>query len=410
MEKEIISLNSAENFTLLSGLAQPLDEKGWSRIYLTPRGRPKSIVFVFDSVGNRLLHELQPGVAISLWRSLKDEFIDGIKYKAYAISDQAKNCRFQATFTFGDVKIPDATLDLRISVSQSDDVAISVVEGGDPVKELCRSVKSHLDRVFTEIQFEDIDSLQQFAEGVHAYVHATRVEHPYLVLEQVTIQYNLPKSIEEAFGQIQEERIKRKTLAEKSQREYAEAEEKRRLERLRQEAQLELDELELERLGFTDASFRLLMRDPEKRTQYLDKLYDHRMALLKRSQEQDVELINMQLETIRKFRDRVLDESSSIEELQQLLKLVSRTRLSQPEGPVLSTVVQGEFPSVSQLKDRTAEESAPLLSDNAFQEPEEPASSEEEAEENRPEVLEPTKPKRSRRRPRASNGDEASDS
>lgn len=428
MPKEIVNLNNPENFTVLSGLARPLDQKGWSRFYLTPRGQPKSVVFVFDSVSRALLYELQPGTAVSLWKSLGDEFISRIEYEAYAISDQAKNFRFQTEFVFGDAKIPDATLDVRISVSQPDDVAISVAEGGDPAKELCWAVKSHLDRVFTEIQFEDIDSLQQFADGVHSAVRSTRIDHPYLVLEHTTIQYSLPKSIEEAFEEIQEERVKRKTIIEKSKREYAETEQKRRIEKLSRETQLEIDELELERLGITDARIRLLMRDPEKRAQYLEELYKHQMDLLRHSQAQDKELIDMKLETIRRFRDRVLDESSDIKDLQQLLNLVGQTVLPTSERHILSTVVPGGLAAIPQLEDKTFREEGALPSDEESQESEEPTSSTTpEALEQEEEASPPVKPKRRRRRPRsltrstqiaqdaeteesATDGDEESDS
>ena len=163
MSNEVVTLNSSENFTVVSGLVQCLDERGWDKIWKPLAGRPKSTVFVFDAVNNRLLYELDSNDRVSLKSRLLDP-LQGIRYKAFAVSAQSKTFRFQTEFIFGDTKVPRTILETRFHVTQSDDVAISVAEGGDPVKEVCNSIKSYLDVAFKEICLENIDSLQHFTD------------------------------------------------------------------------------------------------------------------------------------------------------------------------------------------------------------------------------------------------------
>ena len=121
---------------------------------------------------------------------------------------------------------------------------------------------------------------------------------------------------------------------------------------MKRQAELELDELELSRLGITDPRIRLLMRDPKKRMEYLDQIYQQQMDLIKQSTEQDKDMLHIRLDTIEKFRDKALSEFSGVEELEQLLSLISQTTGIPSSQSILSSVTTSDSRAFPQLEEK----------------------------------------------------------
>jgi hypothetical protein len=313
----IINFEDEQNFTLAAALVQELDDSAWSQKKLggAPMGRARSKVFVFDSVTNRKLYELGPDEKISLGDIAKDK-LRKVVYRAFAVSQQIQSFQLASPFHFGNVKFPEVLLDLQIKTDNFEDVAINVIEDNDPVRELCNKVKSKLDLKFKAIKFEDIDNVYEFTTSVYDTVEELNISHPYIELVSTGIQLNIPKSIEDAFEEIQSQRIKAKTT-----------EEKFIADKVEKETSLSINELELTRLGITDANVRLVMGDPIKRELYLEQLYEKQMELLEHSKDKEKQRIEMNLETIRQFRDKVIDDQTDLDELKALLRVTEDTSL-----------------------------------------------------------------------------------
>ena len=153
-------------------------------------------------------------------------------------------------------------------------------------------------------------------------------------------------------------------------------------------------------MGIKDARTRLLLRDPEKRAEYVEELYRHQMELLHHSQDQDKELIDLQMETIRTYRDKALDETADIEDLKKLLSLVGST-VSAPTGvhPLSDVKPEDEEAKTSHLLETDAieGESVADTDEKPPEQEESPQDSEEKDADKEPEK----KPARRRRRPRS---------
>jgi hypothetical protein len=206
---------------------------------------------------------------------------------------------------------------------------------------------------FKKIYLGNIDKLQDFMDQMHETVESvqTKVSHPYLTLEGITAQVELPKEVEDAFQRRHEELIKHKEAVESKEHEYVQKQEEYKVKKLEQSEQFELDELELKRLGVTSVQVRLLMRDPQKRAEYLDQLYQQQMDLMEQGRKQNKELLDMRLNTIEKYRDKVMSEHSGISDLIQLLNIIGQTTATSPGTNMFSVVgadlAQETFPQVT---------------------------------------------------------------
>jgi hypothetical protein len=416
MSNEVLDLSTQDNFTLQSGLVHQLSEEGWNRIWKPLAGHPKSTVFVFDRINNGLIYKLGSNDRVSI-RSRLVHPVAGVKYKAFAVSNQSKTFCFQAEFIFGDTKPLRTMLQIRIRINdkedneKQDDLAIAFVDGADPVRELCYSIKAYLDVAFKKIYLGSIDSLQAFMDQMHETIEAVQaqVSHPYLTLESTTAQLELPKEIEDAFQRRHEERIKHKEAVESKEHEYIQKQEVYKVKKLEQSEQFDLDELELKRLGVTSVQVRLLMRDPQKRAEYLDQLYQQQMDLIEQGRKQNKELLDIRLDTIEKYRDKVMSEHSGIGDLIQLLNLISQTTATSPGTNMFDVVgadiAQKAFPQVTS-GDTSKAETRQTDSDesSAHQRPEGTPIAENVSDKDMNPHDTPTAPKPKRRQRRFSSG------
>jgi hypothetical protein len=234
----ILNLTRSTHFTLHSGLVRPLDSSPGD----IPKARYGSLVCVFDRKDDRLLYQLEPNDPIpSVGRlGLRFGFLGGTEFKVFAVSRLSKTFLFQTDFTFDDIKIPTVIFETRIGIKEpAADIAVAIVEGEDPLRDLCNSIKSSLDSKSRQIRFENTDRLEQFLDEFDAAVRGMKEENRYLKLECIDIQYNIRQFFKETLEKIQKK-----------------------------------------------------------------------------------ELMDMRLETIRKFRDKILSEHSEIEDIQQILDLV----------------------------------------------------------------------------------------
>lgn len=358
MTEQVFNLDNTDNFTEKSGLVQEIEQGGWRLPWRPLVGRPKSTVYVFNASTRSQLYKLAFEEQVELKNKMTD-MLRGVKYAVYAASEQHKTLRFKTEFMLGDTTIPDMILELQISTNRPDDTVIAVVEGGDPVKELCHSVKSKLDSSLlgspiAEDDLQDINSLQQFVDSVGAVVNDTKVDHPYLSLEKITAQgllKSVTRVLQESQKQKREEAQRRQRAIENPEEEVRKIEQEYRLKKLEKRLELELNEFELKRLGITDARIRLIMGDPDNRAQYLKELYQQQMALFVEGQKQDRELHDLRLEIIRAFQERVLDEHSNIDDLRQILILTDKSTTAQPREFLNSVIPDGEQQTIVELTD-----------------------------------------------------------
>lgn len=210
MSVEILNLDSQKNFTRESGVVLELDAG------VVPVGRPKSKVFVFDKAGRNLRFALDDREHIGLKDRLSDK-LGKTEYMAIASSTLTKTFRFTTDFSFGDLKVADVMVEARLMGKAPDEIAIAYAENGDPVRDICYKIKAHLSRVFTEIRLENLDNLQQFADGVFHRVEDMKIDDPYLSVEGVSVQYKLPTDIEQAFEEIHKQRIEQKKAKERAE-------------------------------------------------------------------------------------------------------------------------------------------------------------------------------------------------
>lgn len=332
MSTEIPNLDNAMNFTKTSGIVFQLGDG------VPPVGRPMSKVLVFDKLGRNLKYFLNDGQTLGLAKHVLDK-VNKAQYLVVSVTTLSKFFRFKTDFNFGDLKVSDVMVETRLKTAKPDEIAVGYAEDGDPVKDICYMIKAHLSKVFTEIRLEDLDNLQEFTDGVSKRVREMKISHPYLELEEVSVQYKLPKEIEEAFEEIQKHRFEQKKAKERADREYKELEQSQRLEQLRNEFDLKVKELQLERLGITDIRIRLLMTDPERRAQYLDEIYKFQMDQLKERREQATELLKMKREIIRKHFDAISTDVTDAKQVEKILKLLDESGAAYPGESLLGTVV-----------------------------------------------------------------------
>jgi len=332
---EVANLKSDTNFSKSSGIIYQIEDGA------SLEGRPKSKVYVFTKVGKNLKYILDEGNKISFIKSLSDK-LHKASYSGISVSLLTKFLRFTTDFSFGDLKVADVMVETRLKAKEPDDIGISFIEEGDPVKDICFMIKAHLSRVFTEINLENLDNLQQFTDNVYHRVEEMKITHPFLNLEGVSVQYKLPPDIEKAFEDIQKERIELKKIEARSAREYEEVQQAQKIEQLKGEADLKLKELQLERLGIDDIKIRLLMTDPEKRAQYLDEIYNFQMDLLKERREQASELLKMKREIIRKHFEAASTDMTDYKELEKILKLLDQSAANISAESVLGTMMPEE--------------------------------------------------------------------
>lgn len=332
MSSDFFDLNGDVNFTKASGVVFQLDEG------VIPVGRPKSKVFVFDEKGRNLKYALDEHEQIGLKDRLMDK-MNKTQYFAIAATTLTKNLRFKSDFNFGDLKVPDVIVEAKLKSKAPDDIAIAFAEGGDPVKDICYTIRTRLSRVFTEIRLESLDNLQIFHDGVFHRVEEMRVDDPYLSLEGVSVRLTLPKDIEQAFEEIHKQRIEQKKVKERAEREYEELKQQQKLKELASESELKLKELQLERLGITDIRIRLLMTDPEKRAQYLDELYKLQMDQLRESREQASELLKMKRDIIHQHFKAISSDMTDSKQVEKILKLLDESGAAFPRESLLGTVV-----------------------------------------------------------------------
>ena len=312
--------SSQSSCTLQSGIVEQFHRETQNRPW-KPTGRPKSTVCIFDARYDRLLYTLDSNDKVSMISRLRDPR-EGVTYKAIAVSSQSKTVRFEAEFVFGDTKVPSVALEIRIRTTEPDEVAVSFVGGGDPVTELCNSIRAYLDTAFKKVYLRDVDKLEDFMSQTQNIVENIKVSHPYLILEGAIAELKLPTAIEDTLQKRYEELSRHNEVIESRKHELVEKEKEYELSKMELRHELECKELtrrqELEAweyeeslLGITSIGARLLMRDPGKRAAWLDRLYQEQMDWLK-----------LRRDTIEKYREKVMSEYSEIGDLVQILKLI----------------------------------------------------------------------------------------
>ncbi len=341
MEHEVPKLEAQSNFTKTSGIIYELDQNA------EIASRTKSKVFVFANIGRNLRYILNEGQKISFAKLMKEK-ISKIDSMAISVSSLPKFFRFITDFNFGDLKVTDVMVETQLKSKAHEEIAITFAEGGDPVKDICYMIKSSLGRVFTEIRLEDLDNLQQFTDRVFGRVSEMEIKHPFLDLEKTSVQYKIPEDIEQAFEEIQKEKIEQKKAKARADREQEEIEQAQRIEQLKNKFDMEIKEYQLDRLGIENNEIRLLMTDPDKRAQYLDDIYTFQMNKLRAQTELVIESLKKKQELILRYFEKSSDVMDH-KEMEKILNLIDQSIMSFSGESVLGKIVKEKMPEYEQL-------------------------------------------------------------
>lgn len=288
----ILKLSQSTHFTLHSGLVLELHSSSWN----IPQGRHGSLVCIFEANNGRLLYELEPNDSISFKSKLglRYRLLGGTQLRVLAISRLSKTFSFQTDFLFDDIKIPTTVFTTNITIKEpSVDIAVAIIQGEDPLKNLCTSIKSRLDSMYRQVCFENVEQLNQFVDKFDLAVREMKLENRYLKLEVLDIEYNIAKFKMETVEKINKKKV--------------------------MDSKLEL----LSKYRDKVLSEHSNVKDLQEIFVRIPQVIPHDITGVEELVINNVS--DFIFETIRKYRDKTLSEHSEIEDLQKIIDLIPRS-------------------------------------------------------------------------------------
>jgi hypothetical protein len=259
-----------------------------------PKARPGSLICVFDCKSNRLLYQLEPDDSIPFTSklALRSRSLSGKQFEVYAVSRLSKTFFFQTDFTFDNTRISTVVFNTRVNIKEpASAIAVAVIEGEDPLRNLCTSIKSNLESMYRQVCFENTEQVNQFVDEFNLAVRSVKKpDNPYLKLEVLDIQYN-----DLQFKREVGDKIVRKEVMDS------------KLEKLRKFRDKKLSEhSEIEELQ------EIFIKIPQIIPRDLTRMEEYVFGVVR----------DFMLESVQKYWDKKLSEHSEIEELQEILDLI----------------------------------------------------------------------------------------